>query len=175
MKAATRAGTDHTAEPIWVQQWLHHYGDLVRYASYLLAGDIHAAEDVAQETAIRLWQHPEVLAERQPLGGWLRTVARNIVIDRTRRRRARPAEVTLGPTIDCESPDDLEHVDAADSVATLLSGLSPRHRAVVLEVYVRDRPVTDVAAELGIPSGTVKSRCHTALHQLRTTILASCA
>lgn len=89
-----------------------------------------------------------------------------MVIDRTRRRRARPAEVTLSPGIESESPDDLDHIDAAASVTTILSGLSPRHRTVVFEVYIRDRPIT----------GTVTSRCHTALRQLRTTTtLPTCA
>jgi RNA polymerase sigma-70 factor (ECF subfamily) len=54
-------------------------------------------------------------------------------------------------------------------VTRILSGLEPLHRRVVFEVYVRDRPVADVAADLGIPTGTVKSRCHNALRRLRDT------
>lgn len=162
---AKRTHTDH----VLAEQWRHYRGDIVLYANYLLAGDIHAAEDVAQETAIRLWKHPEVLNDRRPLGSWLRTVAHNIVVDRVRRRRARPVEVTLLPGIDSESQEEFSLVDEADAVATILSRLSPRHRIVVLEVYVRDRPVVEVAAELRIPTGTVKSRCHTALRQLRAT------
>jgi RNA polymerase sigma-70 factor (ECF subfamily) len=167
-------GVDST-EGAWAEQWSRHYADLIRYTSHLLSGDIHAAEDVAQETAIRLWQHTEVLDNGLPLRGWLRTVARNIVIDRSRRRRARPTEVALSPSIDDEGPDELGVVNDTASVNTILAGLSPRYRAVVYEVYVRDRPVVDVAADLGIPPGTVKSRCHTALHQLRTATLPSYA
>jgi RNA polymerase sigma-70 factor, ECF subfamily len=155
---------------VLAEQWSRHHGDLVRYVAFLLGGDMHAAEDVAQETAIRLWQHPEVLEDGQPLRGWLRTVARNIVVDRSRRAQARPAEVVLSPGVDPASVaelDRIERIDGLASVVTVLSGLSPAHRATVFEVYVRDRSVVDVAADLGIPAGTVKSRCHHALHQLR--------
>lgn len=168
------SGVD-TTEGGWGEQWSRHHADLIRYTSHLLSGDIHAAEDVAQETAIRLWQHTEVLDHDRPLRGWLHTVARNIVIDRSRRRRARPTEVTLSPSVDDEGPDELGVVDDTASVDTILAGLSPRYRAVVYEVYVRDRSVVDVAVDLGIPPGTVKSRCHTALKQLRTSTLPSYA
>ena len=151
----------------WSEQWERHHGEVVRYASHLLAGDTHAAEDVAQEAAIRLWQHSEVVDADRALGGWLRTVTRNIVIDWARRRRARPTEVALAPGTDQQGSDALDDVDAALVVAATLSCLSPAHREVVMEVYVRDRPVADVATGLGIPVGTVKSRCHAALSRLR--------
>jgi RNA polymerase sigma-70 factor, ECF subfamily len=156
------------AEP-WAQRWGDHYGELVRYADFLL-GDSHAAEDVVQETAIRLWQHPEVLDDGLPLRGWLRTVARNIIVDRTRRQRARPAEVTIPDGLDPEclpERDRIDRADGLDTVVTALQGLTPAHRAAVFEVYVRDRPVADAAASLDVPVGTIKSRCHHALIQLR--------
>ena len=169
------ADSDVNRKHTWGEQWTSHHAELVRYATYLLSGDVHAAEDVAQETAIRLWQHPEVLDDSLPLRSWLRTVARNVVIDRSRRRNARPPEVALSPGVDAVSADEFDDVDSEAAVATMLAGLSPRHRAVVYEVYVRDRPVVDVAADLGIPAGTVKSRCHTALHQLRADPPPLCA
>jgi RNA polymerase sigma-70 factor, ECF subfamily len=163
-----------TPEDVLARYWTDHHGELVRYASYLLGGDTHAAEDVAQETAIRLWRNAGVLVDGRSATGWLRTVARNIVIDRARRRRARPAEVALAPGVDREIRDEFDTVDATDSVTRILSGLAPLYRAVVLQVYVRDRPVADVAAELGIPVGTVKSRCHTAVRQLRAAVPRQC-
>jgi RNA polymerase sigma-70 factor (ECF subfamily) len=163
-----RAGVGHGSAAAMAERWPDHYYDLVRYARHLLSGDTHGAEDVAQETAIRLWQHPEVLADGEPLIGWLRTVARNIVLDRSRRRRARPTEVAMTTLADRPGPDEFDDVEARSAVDIALSVLSPRHRAVVLEVYVRDRPVAEVAGELGIPVGTVKSRCHEALRRLRS-------
>jgi RNA polymerase sigma-70 factor, ECF subfamily len=158
----------------WDELWTRYSGDLVRYTSHLLSGDVQAAEDVAQETALRLWQHPDILDDGQPIRGWLRTVARNIVIDLARRRRARPTEVALVPGIDAESPEQLGDIEATATVSTILARLTPRYRDVIYEVYVRDRPVVEVAAALGIPPGTVKSRCHAALYHLRTVDLTGC-
>ena len=155
---------------VWAEQWAHHRGGVQRYVGALLGGDAHGVEDVVQETAIRFWQHRESLEGHRCVAGWLRTVARNIVVDRSRRRRARPSEIALTPSIDPVGDDvALGLVDAAESVAALLAGLAPPHRDVVLEVYVRDRSVAQVAIDLGIPEGTVKSRCHHALHRLRAT------
>jgi RNA polymerase sigma-70 factor, ECF subfamily len=151
----------------WVEHWARHRGSIVRYVAHLLAGDLHAAEDVAQETAVRLWQHPHVLDDDRPLERWLRTVARNIVVDRARSRDARPTEVALSADVDGETADDLELVHATAAVRTIVSGLAPKYRDVVVEVYARDRPVAAVAIDLGIPAGTVKSRCHAALRLLR--------
>ena len=108
--------SDRFRERDWAEEWARHYGDIVRYATHLLSGDTHAAEDVAQETAIRLWQHTEVLHDGQPLGGWLRRVAHNIVVDRVRRRSARPTEVALAPGVDSAGPDEFATVDAESAV-----------------------------------------------------------
>jgi RNA polymerase sigma-70 factor (ECF subfamily) len=139
----------------------------VRYATALCSGDHHAGEDVAQETAIRLWQRPWVLESEQSLSGWLRTVARNIVIDRARRRAARPPEVLSVMQHEPAVADTADDVVAELAVDALLSGLSPAHRDALREVYARDQGVVRAAARLGIPVGTVKSRCHHALRDLR--------
>lgn len=166
-------GTTTPQDPVtanaWHRAWPGVEADLVRYVSHLLDGDVHAAQDVVQETAVRLWQHPEVLADDRPVTGWARTVARHLVVDRVRRRRARPPEVPLEAAVDvgADGPDGTDRIAAADAAATMLDVLPPGQRIAVLEVYVRDRPVVEVAAELGIPVGTVKSRCHYAMRRLR--------
>ncbi|MFD7509917.1 sigma-70 family RNA polymerase sigma factor [Streptomyces sp. NPDC059853] len=160
------------------EQWLVHRAEIVQYVRHLLDGDLHTAEDVAQETAIRLWLHPEVLESGRSLTPWLRTVARNIVVDRHRRVRARPAEVNLATELDMEGPQAtvsnvldghraFEAIESETVVEDMLSCLSPKHRAAVLAVYVQGHHVNEVAAMLGIPPGTVKSRCHKAIRQLQ--------
>ncbi|MFB7897603.1 sigma-70 family RNA polymerase sigma factor [Streptomyces xiamenensis] len=166
------------AAELSAEQWLIHRAEIVHYVRHLLDGDIHAAEDVAQETAIRLWLHPEVLKSGRSLRPWLRTVARNIVVDRHRRVRARPTEVNLATELDVEGPQAtasnvldghraFETIESETVVADMLSCLSPKHRAAVLAVYVQGHHVNDVATMLGIPPGTVKSRCHKAIRQLQ--------
>ncbi|WP_424210871.1 sigma-70 family RNA polymerase sigma factor [Streptomyces sp. BI20] len=135
----------------------------------LTAGDSQRAEDLVQETLVRAWQHPEVWdTAHGSMRPWLFTVARRLAIDARRARLSRPHEV---------EPDGWEHTpmpgDGAGRSVTVidvrraLGGLGPEHRAVLVQVYFRDRSVAEAAAELGIPAGTVKSRTHYALRALR--------
>ena len=74
--------------------YAEHAGPLLGYVLRLTGGDRHRAEDVVQETMLRAWRHPEAAKPAHgSLRPWLITVARNIVIDHARARKARPAEV----------------------------------------------------------------------------------
>jgi RNA polymerase sigma-70 factor, ECF subfamily len=150
--------------------WQSRYTPLVRYATSLLGGDRHAAEDVVQETMLRYWQRAERLQHDDAVQGWLRTVARHLVIDRSRRAAVRRTEVRPDPAghlpaATSEDPGDRVLADAA--TRELLTVLAPHHRDVVVELYLFDRSVAETAHRLGIPVGTVKSRCHHALRILR--------
>ncbi|HEY8113069.1 MAG TPA: sigma-70 family RNA polymerase sigma factor, partial [Actinomycetes bacterium] len=75
--------------------YAEHAGPLLGYVLKLTDGDRQRAEDVVQETLLRAWRHPESLdPSRGSLRPWLWTVARNIVVDAARARRARPQEVS---------------------------------------------------------------------------------
>ena len=145
-----------------------HAADLWRYCLRLVNHDTARAEDVLQETLLRAWRHASVLEEsRGSVRSWLFTVARNIVIDEWRSKRAR----TEVPTAEVPEPADLD--DRTDQllqswvVAEALTRLSAEHRSVLLECYYRGRSVADAAQRLGVPEGTVKSRTHYALRALR--------
>ncbi|MET7609218.1 sigma-70 family RNA polymerase sigma factor [Streptomyces avermitilis] len=147
--------------------YAEHGKALLAYATRLTK-DRLAAEDVVQETLIRAWRHPEVVANPQgSLRGWLLTVARNIVTDRFRARAARPAEVAESESTVAVQQDHAEAV--VDSVVLLdaLDRLKPEHRDVLVEIYYRGRTASEAAGLLGIPEGTVKSRAHHALRALR--------
>lgn len=137
-----------------------------------LTGHDHArAQDVCQETLVRAWQHPDVLA-RPPghLRGWLFTVARNLVIDDWRTLRSRREQVTAEPPEPDSGRPGQEEVDTLLQswlVTEAVTRLSEDHRAVLYECYYQGRSVAEAAARLGIPEGTVKSRTHYALRALR--------
>ena len=159
---------DHEVD---LMQQLHdeHAAALWRYCLSLTGQDRARAEDVTQETLLRAWRHRDVLAGPSPsVRAWLFTVARNIVIDDWRSRRARP-EVPVAEVPEQRRGDD----DGTDQlllswvVAEALTHLSEDHRAVLLECYYRGRSVADAGRLLGIPEGTVKSRTHYALRALR--------
>ncbi|MFE6509618.1 sigma-70 family RNA polymerase sigma factor [Nocardioides sp. NPDC057767] len=130
-------------------------------------GDAEEARDVVQETLLRAWRSPEVL--QRPDDGvraWLFTTARNLVIDdlRSARRKREYA---------AESPPDQSRADHTQAVldswvvADALLALSVEHRAVVVGAYYGGRSVAELARELDIPPGTVKSRLHYGLRALR--------
>jgi RNA polymerase sigma-70 factor (ECF subfamily) len=99
---------------------------------------------------------------------WLFTTARNLAIDAWRRRSTRVGEVVTDalpeppPTV-----DEAERAVEAWTIAEALSRLTPSHREVLVECFYRGRSVTEAAARLGVPPGTVKSRTHYALRSLR--------
>ncbi len=147
--------------------YAEHAAALLGYVMRL-TGDRHQAEDVVQETLLRAWRHPEALSgERGSPGAWLRTVARHLVVDAARARRARPHEVGDAPLAAVTVDDGTDRAVLAWEVTEALQTLSEPHRAVLLETYVRGHSVAGAARALGIPSGTVKSRTHYALRALR--------
>ncbi len=153
-----------------MMQRLHdeHAAALWGYCMRLTGNDRARAEDVAQETLLRAWRHFPVLDDsRGSVRAWLFTVARNVVIDEWRTRRAH-SELPMADVPDMADPGD--HTDElllSWVVAEALTKLSPEHRAVLLECYYRGVPVAQAALNLGVPEGTVKSRTHYALRALR--------
>ena len=148
-------------------------GPAVRAYARRLTHDRGAAEDVAQETFMRAWRHPEVLTlEPHQVRAWLLTVTRHLVIDRSRAAAARLHEVSDGvPEYHAAAdPDHTDRVDTALMVADAVAKLSDEHREIVHAVFYADRSRDEVAASLDLPVGTVKSRTHYALAALRRTL-----
>ncbi|WP_021597025.1 sigma-70 family RNA polymerase sigma factor [Actinomadura madurae] len=145
-----------------------HGGPLLGYVLRLTGGDRTQAEDVVQETLLRAWRHPEALAGR-PARPWLFTVARNLVVDAHRARRARPPETGIDEQLmmTAAGSDDIDRALESWTVAEALAGLSPSHRAVLVETYYKGRSVAEASKALGIPPGTVKSRTYYALRALK--------
>jgi RNA polymerase sigma-70 factor, ECF subfamily len=149
-----------------------HGRALLAYATRL-TGDRSAAEDVVQETLIRAWRHPEVVANgRGSTRGWLLTVARNIVTDRIRARAARPPEVPESPDTPPIQRDHADRVATSVTVLAALEELSEDHRGVLDQIYFQGRSLGEAATALGIPAGTVKSRSYYALRALRERLTA---
>lgn len=142
---------------------------LMRYVRRLTFGDQYLAEDIVQETLLRLWQRPRTLATHHAsVLPWLFTVARNLVLDHRRARSARPAEVSDAAVQDAPAAaDEIEAALTAHAMKQALFQLSADHRAVLVAVYYRGLSLAEASVELGIPVGTVKSRIYYALRTLR--------
>ncbi|OHV60557.1 sigma-70 family RNA polymerase sigma factor [Pseudofrankia sp. BMG5.36] len=150
---------------------------LERYVSRLLPGDPGRTEDIVQETFLRAWRHADLLTGLtcdEELRRWLFRVAHNVAVDWLRRRATRPLELTdnLPVLSDPAGQDQLEAVLLRLILATALETLSAPQRATLVHLHWLDRSHAEVAAALGIPTGTVKSRHHVAVRELRTALTA---
>lgn len=145
-----------------------HAGPLFGFVLHLVAGDRQRAEDVVQETLVRAWRNLHHLDPKAgSLRPWLVTVARRIVIDGHRAGLARPREVGDAPLELLPAEDELDRALRMMTIADALGDLSPAHRAIIVETYLKGRTAAEAAAELGIPAGTVRSRVFYALRALR--------
>jgi RNA polymerase sigma-70 factor, ECF subfamily len=144
-----------------------HSPDLLRYVLRLTRGDMPFAEDVVQESMLRLWRKPDVLEQpSESARKWLFTVARNLVID-DRRSARYTRELQSDYLPDRPSPDAIGPAFDKWILSDALLSLSPDHRSAIVRAYYLGQTVADIAQQEGIPEGTVKSRLHYALRALR--------
>ena len=149
-----------------------HAAVLWRYA-LRLTGDASHAEDVVQETLLRAWQHPEIIGDAdRSARAWMFTVARNMIIDDRRSARFRHV---VASTDDVGAPEQStpDEVNAALDrllIADAMAQMSAEHRAVIQRSYYRGWTTVQIAADLEIAEGTVKSRLHYAVRALRLTL-----
>lgn len=123
------------------------------------------AEDLVQEVLLRMYLRWARIGQNDPVGYARRSLA-NASTDRWRRRRV--PEVLVHSVPDSAAASDQSHAD--DERAAMLAALAeltPRERAVVVLRYYEDLPEAQIAAELGIAAGTVKSTSSRALQKLR--------
>jgi RNA polymerase sigma-70 factor (ECF subfamily) len=134
---------------------------------------VEEAEDVAQGTMIAVWRKADKFdPSTTGAAAWIFTIARNLRID-SARRAARDGR--LGQDVDLEhEPDPGEPVDSVMSrvedaarITAAIEKLSADQSRVIRMSFMEKRPHTEIAAALGIPLGTVKSRIRLAMSRLR--------
>jgi RNA polymerase sigma-70 factor, ECF subfamily len=141
-------------------------------AALALTGDPGASEEVLMDTFGRAFKHRARLrTDISPLP-WLHKVALNLCYSRLGRRRLPSEPVTdlvAERLVDVGALPDAraERMELRRIVREGIAGLSEKHRAVVVLYYLEGRSLQETACELGLPLGTVKSRVHHALRDLR--------
>lgn len=149
-------------------QELHdrHARELWRFAMRL-THDRQLSEDIVQEVLLKAWkdlslgQHDQAEAR-----SWLFTASRNLIIDRWRRASSRHEQRMEDPPEESAS-DATSVVLDRWLIAEALASLSTKQRSVINAAYYEGRSIADISARLRSPEGTVKSRLHYGLRNLR--------
>jgi RNA polymerase sigma factor (sigma-70 family) len=141
-------------------------------AAYRLAlailGDQLEAEDAAQDAFTSAWRQRETLREPARFEAWFSRILVNVCRDRLRKRtRARHMVNEMAPE---PVADPAKAALDRDALGRALAALDPDMRIVVVLRFWMDLTVDDIAERLGIPAGTVKSRLHSSMRQLRPVV-----
>jgi RNA polymerase sigma-70 factor, ECF subfamily len=126
-----------------------------------MTGDAAAADDLVSEVFFEVWRKAASFEGRSQVSTWLLGIARFKALSAARRRTEDQLSELAAETIEDESDDPetaLAKQDTGAVIRECLQKLSVDHREIIDLVYYHDRSVDEVAAVVGIPSGTVKTR-----------------
>jgi len=165
-------GAFRRGDPDAVRAFYRAYGRLVYGVAYRVLGRADLAEEATQQAFVRAWQKADRLdLERDP-APWLATITKRIAIDVHRREARRPTSALEDAAPDDPSlvtmPPDVAALDAAWNVRRAIDALAPDEATVVRLQHLEGLTQSEVAAQLGVPLGTVKSRSHRAHAKLAT-------
>jgi RNA polymerase sigma-70 factor (sigma-E family) len=151
------------------EQFVAGAADELLRTGYLVVWDLAEAEDLVQESLVRVAKRwPRVRSMDHPVA-YARRILINLALDGAERRARQRQELNGQPLedrVDEASSRDLGRVDASAEIVTALGTLPPRQRAVLVLRYFVDLPEAEVAAVLGCSVGTVKSTASRGLARL---------
>jgi RNA polymerase sigma-70 factor (ECF subfamily) len=142
--------------------------------AYRLAGvilrDLTEAEDAVHDAGVQAWLHWSDVRDPDRADAWFDRILVNECRARLRRRRVAPLTVAQVP--DGEAPDAYRSFLDRDALHSALARLDADHRIVVVLRHVEGLSPAEIAARTGTREGTVKSRLHYALRELRAALEA---
>ncbi len=150
---------------------------------YRMVRDTAAAEDLAQDSFIKVLNHLDKYRPEFKFSSWLFKIANNVAIDYLRKRQLNTVSMDGSPHAgtaseveasrfeladDAESPlDELASRELGAIIEQAIAGLRPEYRNCIMLRHVEGRSYEEIAATLDLPLGTVKTYIHRARHQLR--------
>ena len=153
---------------------------------FRMVRDSATAEDLAQDTFIKVLNHIDKYRPEFKLSSWLFKIANNVAIDHLRRRQLSTISMSGSPhagtaseieatsfdvASDDESAlDEMESKELGASIEKAIAQLRPEYRSCILLRHVEGRSYEEIAATLDLPLGTVKTYIHRARHQLRESL-----
>ncbi|ORI21769.1 RNA polymerase sigma factor SigE [Rhodococcus sp. 1168] len=168
------AAFDATGEKNTMPSWdelVREHGDRVYRLAYRLSGNAQDAEDLTQDTFIRVFRS---LSNYQPgtFEGWLHRITTNLFLDMVRRRNrirmeALPEDYDRVPS-ELPNPEQIYHDARLDpDLQSALDSLAPEFRAAIVLCDIEGLSYEEIGATLGVKLGTVRSRIHRGRAALR--------
>src|SRR5437868_551720 len=145
--------------------------------------DRELAEDLAQDTFVKILNHIDRYRPEFKLSSWLFKIANNVAIDHLRKRQVPTISMDGSPhagsadAIESTRFEMADHQESAlaemesrelgTAIEQAIASLRPEYRACIMLRHVEDRSYEEIAATLDLPLGTVKTYIHRARHELR--------
>ena len=153
---------------------------------FRMVRDRETAEDLAQETFIKVLNNLDRYSPEFKFSSWLFKIANNLTIDHLRRRRVDTISIEGAPDAvtsesakatsiavvsDSESPlEELESRELGAAIEQAIGKLRPEYRACIMLRHVEDKSYEEIAEIVKLPLGTVKTYIHRARHELRSAL-----
>jgi RNA polymerase sigma-70 factor (ECF subfamily) len=147
-------------------------GDRLLGIAYRILRDLGLAEDAVQQTLVLAWRELPSLRDVDRFDAWLRRLLVHACYREARRGRRWATNVRVLPVDQPGRADDVGSVADRDQLERGFRRLPPEQRAVFVFHHYLGLTLSEVAAELGVPLGTVKSRLHYATNALRAALEA---
>ena len=146
-----------------------HFAPRVKGFLMKSGSDASLAEECTQDVMATVWNKAHQFdPARASVATWIFTIARNRKIDLLRRqRRPEPQDVSWGPETQPEQADILALQQECEILGTALAALPEAQRDLVQKAYFGELTHSEIAAQTGLPLGTIKSRIRLALERLR--------
>jgi RNA polymerase sigma factor (sigma-70 family) len=146
-----------------------HFGPRVKAFLMRTGMDAALSEECAQEVLVTVWKKAHLYdASRASPSTWIFTIARNKKIDVLRKqRRPEPEDLTWGPEEEPDQADILGLQQESEQLSRALRDLPKKQRELIEKAYFGDLSHSEIAAQTGLPLGTIKSRIRLALERLR--------
>lgn len=147
-------------------------GDRCMAIAYRILRDFDLADDAVQSALVTAWQEIRTLRDAARFEPWLHRILTNACYAEARRRRRRSEVIRLLPVEPVHGPDESMQLEHRDQLERAFRRLTVEQRAVLVYHHYLGLPLPEVAARIGIPLGTAKSRMHHAKQALRASLEA---
>ncbi|MCR9111626.1 MAG: sigma-70 family RNA polymerase sigma factor [Rhodobacteraceae bacterium] len=146
-----------------------HFAPRVKAFLMRSGADPSMAEECAQEVMATLWQKAHLFdPARASASTWIFTIARNRRIDAIRKqKRPDPEDLPWGPEEEPDQADILVLQQESEKLGEAIASLPDKQKELIEKAYFGDLSHSEIAAETGLPLGTIKSRIRLALDRLR--------